>query len=64
MGFVSFVDMIGFRREIQILLRSWEVEVRVTAKIIFVHVYSRTMLQKEDVLFLVNHFLKHYEFKR
>lgn len=31
--------------------------VRVTAKITFVHVYSRTMLQKEDVLFLINHLL-------
>lgn len=37
-GFVSFVDIIEFRREIQILLGSWEVKVQETAIITFVHV--------------------------
>lgn len=51
--FVSFIDMIGFRREIRILLWSWEVKERVTTKIIFAHVCSRIVLQKEDVIILV-----------
>lgn len=54
-AFVSFIDMIGFRREIQILLWNWEVKVQVTTKI-FACGYSRIVLQKEDVLMLVSDF--------
>jgi len=46
--------MTGFSTEIGVLLWSWEVKVRVTTKIIFACVYSRIVLQKEEVPILVS----------
>jgi len=53
-SFCPIIDMTGFSTEIGVLLWSWEVKVRVTTKIIFACVYSRIVLQKEEVPILVS----------